>query len=150
MASAASEAAGVRVDPSARARASDAYGRLPLSFEANHGQTDERVRFVSRGQGYTPFLTPTEAVLRLRKADARAEGEGETGGGDDDASGVALKRRAAATEGVLRVGLVGGNAAPRVTGRDELPGRGNYFTGGDARAWRTNVPSYERIEYEGV
>ena len=31
--------------------AADAYGKLPLSFEANHGQTDRRVRFLSRGRG---------------------------------------------------------------------------------------------------
>ena len=41
------------------------YGKLPLSFEANHGQTDNRVDFLSRGRGYTLFLTPTEAVLSL-------------------------------------------------------------------------------------
>lgn len=45
----------------------DAYGKLPLSFEANHGQTDSHVKFLSRGQGYALFLTPTEAVLSLRK-----------------------------------------------------------------------------------
>ena len=32
------------------------YGKLPLSFEANQGQTDNRVDFLSRGSGYTLFL----------------------------------------------------------------------------------------------
>ena len=41
-------------------------GNLPLRFEANQGQTDERVEFLSRGQGYTLFLTGEEAVLSLR------------------------------------------------------------------------------------
>ena len=44
------------------------YGNLPLSFEANQGQTDARVRFVARGGGYTIFLTESGAVLNLRKA----------------------------------------------------------------------------------
>jgi uncharacterized protein (TIGR03437 family) len=35
-----------------------------LSFEANAGQTDPRVQFLSRGNGHTLFLTSTEAVLR--------------------------------------------------------------------------------------
>src|SRR5438876_3652164 len=39
-----------------------AYGKLPLSFEANRGQTDARVQFLARGHGYSLFLTPTEAV----------------------------------------------------------------------------------------
>src|SRR5207247_7243706 len=33
------------------------YGELPLSFEANHGQTDSRVKLLARGSGYTLFLT---------------------------------------------------------------------------------------------
>jgi len=44
------------------------YGKLPLSFEANQGQTDSRVRFLARGGGYTIFLTYDEAVLTLRKS----------------------------------------------------------------------------------
>ena len=44
----------------------DSFSQLPLSFEANEGQTDDRVEFLSRGQGYTLFLTPTGAVLSLK------------------------------------------------------------------------------------
>src|SRR5881628_2256148 len=51
-----------------------AYGKLPLSFEANQGQTDPQVKFLSRANGYTLFLTPTEAVLTLTKEDAHAKG----------------------------------------------------------------------------
>jgi hypothetical protein len=43
------------------------YGRLPLAFESNQGQTDGRVKFLSRGRGYALFLTADEAVLSLRK-----------------------------------------------------------------------------------
>src|SRR4051812_41004622 len=42
------------------------YGQLPLGFEANVGQTDARVAFLSRGDGYPLFLAPDEAVLSLR------------------------------------------------------------------------------------
>ena len=44
------------------------YGKLPLSFEPNRGQTDQRVKFLSRGRGYSLFLTGNEAVLSLQKA----------------------------------------------------------------------------------
>ena len=44
------------------------YGKLPLAFEANDGQTDGRVKFLSRGRGYSLFLTGDEAVLSLHKA----------------------------------------------------------------------------------
>lgn len=42
-----------------------AYGKQPLHFEANQGQTDPQVKFLARGPGYGLFLTPTEAVMTL-------------------------------------------------------------------------------------
>src|SRR5437016_8734270 len=58
-----------------QARLAASYGKLPLSFEANRGQTDRRVKFLSRGSGYTLFLTGDEAVLSLRsqKSGARSQ-----------------------------------------------------------------------------
>src|SRR5260221_14592708 len=47
---------------SANLHAIDLLARQPLRFERNDGQTDARVKYVSNGEGYTLFLTPTEAV----------------------------------------------------------------------------------------
>jgi hypothetical protein len=58
--------AAVAPEPPSRQLA-ETYGKLPLQFEANRGQTDPRVRFLARGNGYTLFLTSTEAVLVLRQ-----------------------------------------------------------------------------------
>src|SRR2546421_43964 len=85
-------------DAAAKLRITEAYGNLPLGFEANRGQTgapDVDVQFVSRGAGYTLFLTPTEAVLALRKA-----------------SHESTQR---AQPAVLRMKLVGSNQSPRVS-----------------------------------
>src|SRR4026208_2052434 len=38
---------------------------LSLSFEANQGQADSRVRFLARGRGYSLLLTDNEALLKL-------------------------------------------------------------------------------------
>src|SRR6266567_2183362 len=54
------------------------YGRRPLSFEPNVGQTDSAVDFVSRGRGYVVFLTGGEAVFALRGGAPDAEGGGGT------------------------------------------------------------------------
>src|SRR5260370_28410234 len=54
-------------DAAAQARVAEAYGQLPLSFEANQGQIDAQVNFLSRGSGYTLLLTPSEAVLALKQ-----------------------------------------------------------------------------------
>ena len=55
----------------------EAYGKQPLYFEANRGQTDQQVRFLSRGNRYTLFLTSTEAVLTLAKIEERKEEPGD-------------------------------------------------------------------------
>lgn len=52
----------IKPDETKRIELNQAYGKLPLSFEANQGQTDPQVKFLSRGNGYSLFLTPTEAV----------------------------------------------------------------------------------------
>ena len=46
--------------------------------------------------------------------------------------------------------LAGANAAPQVIGAEELPGKVNYFKGNDPKKWRTNVPTYAKVKYEGV
>src|SRR5882672_3759271 len=107
------------------ARLSESYGKLPLQFEANRGQTHKEVRFLSRGAGYSLYLTSSEAVLVLAKPDAKAQNKSAT----------------------LRMSLVGAARASVVTGLDELPGKANYFIGKDRSKWRTNVPTYAKIQY---
>ncbi len=145
----------------------ESYGKVPLSFEANRGQTDPRVKFLSRGSGYTLFLTGDEAVLSLRSQ--------ESGAALSEAKGVRNQKqegrpwslvpshlqkptdRAQGTKGkgpgtndVLRMKLVGANQAAKVAALDELPGKSNYFIGNDPKKWRTGVPTYGKVKYEGV
>ena len=47
------------------------YGKLPIYFEPNLGQTDSQVKFIARGSGVTTFLTATEAVFALPIGDCR-------------------------------------------------------------------------------
>jgi hypothetical protein len=121
----------------------ETYGKLPLSFEANRGQTDAQVKFLSRGPGYTLFLTPGEAVLAVRK------GHGKPSKRLHKAA-VTPDHPPETTTTVLRMQLVGANPAPRIVGLDALPGKSNYFIGNDPQKWQTNVPHYARIAYEGV
>src|SRR5438445_6512355 len=100
----------------ADARVSESYGKLPLQFEANRGQTHKDVRFLSRGAGYSLYLTADEAVLVLNKPPA-------------DAKRDARSRQAHAKSVALRMSLVGAARKPQVTGLDELQGKANYFIG---------------------
>jgi hypothetical protein len=65
--------AALAVAPGVKAQVQSNYGKLPLSFEANQGQSDSQVKFLSRGHGFTLFLTPTEAVLSLIKPQPQAK-----------------------------------------------------------------------------
>jgi hypothetical protein len=40
---------------------------------------------------------------------------------------------------VVRMRLVGANAAAKITGLEELPGKSNYFMGNDPKKWRTTA-----------
>ena len=120
------------VEAPATARVADRFGGLPLSFEANKGQIDQPVKFLSNGPGYNLFLTGNEAVLTLRKPQAHA----------DDSK---------VREGsVLRLKMIGANTSPQVEGQDELPGKVNYFIGNDPEKWRRNIPTYRKVYYKDV
>jgi hypothetical protein len=52
-----------QADPKAQARTLEQYGKLPLSFEANQGQSDAQVKYLSRGQATACFSLPTKRYL---------------------------------------------------------------------------------------
>src|SRR5438477_1040126 len=88
----------------------ESYRRVPLAFEANQGQTDPKVKFVSRGPGYGLFLTTSEAVLTLRRASRHEP--------NSPRAKTSLQEEKSA---VLRMKLVGANATTtEVSGKDEL------------------------------
>ena len=127
-------------NPAIQRKIADNYGRLPLSFEANRGQSDGKVKFLSHGSGYTLFLMSDEAVFSLWGNKV-----------DGDAWPASHQRGVIPmTSTMLRMRLVKANRAAKVTGADELPGKSNYFIGNDSRKWRTNVPTYAKVKYEGV
>src|SRR5712671_264773 len=123
------------------ARVSESYGKLPLQFEANRGQTHKDVRFLSRGPGYSLYLTADEAVLVLSKPTPDTPRNARDTRRDPKLQGKAV---------TLRMSLVGAARKPQVTGVDELPGKANYFIGKDRSKWRSNVPTYPRVHYGEV
>ncbi|MDQ3011783.1 MAG: hypothetical protein M3X11_13875 [Acidobacteriota bacterium] len=136
-------------DAAKKALIRENYGKLPLSFEANQGQTDRRVKFLSRGPGYTFFLTANEAVMELRRADA---GQSSIGDAQTSVDSQAAPRtpQSSTQSATLRMTMVGANKTPRITGADELPGKSNYFLGSNSSEWQTDVRNYARVKYQGV
>src|SRR6266568_1658181 len=122
------------------------YGKLPLSFEENQGQTDGRVKFLVRGNGYTVFLTNDQTTtLRLAapsKVPATARDRALR-----SLAGVAPPK---GPDAVVRLALVGSNPHAEAEGVDLQPGRSNYFIGNNPARWHPNVPHYARVKYRGV
>jgi hypothetical protein len=116
--------------------------QMPLTFEANHGQTDPQVEFLSHGKGYTAFLTAGELVLSLRPT-----GSATTPG----IGGAPIAKNAKQIQNTtLQFRLVGAAQTPLAVGEDPQPGKVNYFIGNDPAKWHTNVQSYARVRYKNV
>jgi len=125
-----------------RPRLNSNYAKLPLSFEANQGQADARVKFLSRGRGLTLFLTGNEAVLEVQESAARIQDSGFRIQGRNPKSRIQNQ--------ALRLRLDGAKKHAEVIGREELPGKVNYFIGNDPKKWRANVPTYAKVRYHNV
>jgi centrosomal CEP192-like protein/beta-propeller repeat-containing protein len=125
------------------------YGRLPLTFEENVGQTAREVRYVSRGSGYQLFLTTQEAVLALRDR-VRPKLSPRHRFGTLLALRKARLVRQKHQLTAIRLRFDAANPEPQIVGVDEAPGKVNYFFGNDPRKWRTNVPAYTRVKYTDI
>src|SRR6476660_8040337 len=123
-----------------RLRVEVGYGNLPLAFEPNRGQTDPRVKFVSRAGNRTLWLTSDEAVLTLGRRPRLI--------GPDTKQAAAAKENQNALA-ILRMKFVGANAHPRIAGEAKQPGTINYFAG-NPNEWRTKIPVYARVRYRSL
>jgi len=141
-----------KTPPAQEAQLVENYGKLPLSFEANTGQADKSVKFLSRGSGYGLYLTDEEVVLALRKGCAGPA----AGGGQAAFSAQQTAPRPSETgckqdADVVRMRLAGSSrGAATPAGEERLPGRANYFFGNDPAKWHTSVPTYAKVRYRGV
>ncbi|MGD0514648.1 MAG: SBBP repeat-containing protein [Terriglobales bacterium] len=106
------------------------YGRLPLMFEPNQGQTDTRVKFVAHGGGYGLYLTAKEAVLALYS--------------------VAGSRHPTVRASAVSMNLVGASLPAEPAGEIQLPGKSNYLIGNDPKKWHRDISQFARVRYSNV
>ncbi len=103
-------------------------GQLPLIFEPNQGQGDPGAKFVAHGHGFGLSLAATEAVLGFQSASSSGGNRGHA----------------------IRMKLVGANRGAEVAGTGLLPGRSNYFIGGDPHRWHTDIPQFSAVKYANI
>ncbi|MBW2397593.1 MAG: hypothetical protein JRG95_25385, partial [Deltaproteobacteria bacterium] len=109
----------------------------PLHFEANQGQADSQVRFLSRGNGFAVLLGSNRAVLRLYDPTAST----------NRGAGQSL---VAARDMTVSMALVGANPDPTSVGLMPQSGHSNYFVGKDPAGWHTGIPHYGRVHFTEV
>ena len=103
------------------ATASHLLAKLPLAFEPNRGQSDDRVLFLSRNHGYSLYLTAQGVVIGL--------------------NGVARP---------LSITWAGAGAEPHAQGMAILPATHNYLRGRDPKQWQRDIPTYDKVRYRDL
>ncbi len=102
----------------------DAYGKLPLSFIPNEGQTDEAVRYYAQGAGYGFFFTNDGAMLSFAKGKGRGH--------------------------ALALDFIGANPHATLTAHKRLSGEVNYLVGDDPAKWEQGLPTHGELLYGGL
>jgi hypothetical protein len=105
------------------AQEADPAADLPLAFAPNAGQTDDSVRYLARGPGYSFFFSDEQAVLSLVRTDGQ------------DVTGLALELR-----------FVGASPDSHLEARERASGTVSQLTGsaGDSAS---NVETYQELVY---
>jgi hypothetical protein len=110
--------------------------RIPLSFEANQGQTNSQVKFLCHGSGYSMFLTQDEVVLNLERQQSVSQASGP--------------KSAVPLADTLHMKLMGAAASSAVSGTDPLPGVVSYFLGDDPQKWQAGIHTYGKVRYTQI
>lgn len=145
----AQSAAHPQAGPTSLSRLPDSYGKLPISFEANHGQADSRVTFLAHRSGYSLYLTPSEVLLSMH----RFQGGGIGPAGVHSPVQRGMKPGAERNNvawATVRMRLIGSNPNATASGVDPLPGKVNYLIGQDPEQWHTDVPTYVKVRLNDV
>jgi hypothetical protein len=103
----------------------DAYGKLPLSFIPNEGQTDKAVRYYAQGAGYGFFFTREGATLSF------AEGKGRGGH-------------------ALALDFLGADPRATLTAKKRLAGKVNYLVGDEQAEWQQGLQTHAALRYGGL
>ncbi|HLY17757.1 MAG TPA: hypothetical protein VKR61_11070 [Bryobacteraceae bacterium] len=99
------------------------YGRLPLIFEENRGQSDPRVKFLSHGNAHSVLFAPSQVQLNLQPAGK------------------------ASRQSSIRMRFPGASRSPVLTGGELQSAVSSYFVGHDPSKWVSGTPNYRRVRY---
>jgi hypothetical protein len=124
---------------------------LPLAFVENQGQWDTPARFVARIRGATVRVEPDALVLQLTETPKWPSRASRAPPWRDGAAVPAHEEEGIARHGlIVRLAFEKTSPAAEIRPRNVVAGCFNYFLGSDAARWRTRVPGYGVVAYEGL
>lgn len=129
-------------DTKTKAQISENYGKLPLRFEKNIGQTNENIDFISHNNNYTLFLSPTKATFSFKK--------------EKNINNFVHKLKIneqnsnVTPTNTLTMQLVKGNVNADIVEVKKLETVSNYFLSNDKKQWQANVENFAKIKYQNV
>lgn len=112
--------------PRQEAEPTPAWPLRTLNFVPNRGQIDAPIAYLSQIQAGILLFTPAEVVF------------------------VPFPSADGADEPALRLKLLNADPQARIEGLDPLPGRFSYFMGSHEEKWKTGIPSFARLRYQGI
>jgi len=130
-----------------KTRASETYGKLPLSFIQNKGQTDSSVRFYERGPGHAVFFTTEGVSLNLVRSEKAVVGSRTE---DVRQKPDKLSATKTAASDTVRLRPLNANPNPKIIADAPQESKINYFIGKDATKWKTNIPTYGAVVYKEI
>lgn len=114
----------------------EAYGKLPLSFEAPP-RSVTNAQFVARGAGYRLGINPHQVQIQLYPTHRVSRPQRQ--------NTAPLPKPTQ-----FKMEVVGANAAAQARTSEPLNAKANYLVGKNPAQWQQNLPTFGRIEYAEV
>jgi hypothetical protein len=128
------------------ARPTIAAPKIPLEFEANHGQAPAQFDFVAHGQSYTLGISSSGIALTIdRPASSKHAGLLPVAMDLSNRSHIDTVEHAQ-----LNLRLLGSNLSSKAQGLQPKESVSNYFIGSDPAKWHTRIPHFGKVERSNV
>lgn len=135
----------IQTGASQPAKVAAEFGRLPLYFIANRGQTDKRVKFYAQSGGQTTWFTKEGVAVSLSRPLAKPEPvKVKVKQRPGPMARAQMPEIKTTTVGLSPVGLRKG---VKIAALEPQEHKVNYFFGNNPKKWRTDVPTYKAVAY---
>ncbi len=116
------------------------YGKIPLSFVPNEGQTDPRVKFYESSGGHETFFTNDGIVFAITAPDQELL-QGPSSFREEE------PQPQAANSHLVKLTPLGMRRDVLISADEPQTGRVNYFIGDVPEKWRRDIPTYRSVLY---